>query len=241
MPVLQSVQQRKLTSILINHKNCQLFRTLLALSFIHFFRRPVFVWQKSCLLTALYPQVFVVVVLVSLHFSFAVLPAIFVSYTSFQSFFLPFFSRQLSLRNVVENVYRLFLLSFSHFRLQILSSASVAQTNFYFDKSQKNCQLFRTLLALSFVHFFCRPAFVWQTSCLLTALYPQVFVVVVLVSLHFSFAVLPAIFVSYTSFQSFFLPFFSRQLSFRIVVENVYRLFLLSFSHFRLQILSSAG
>ena len=34
MPVLESVQERKLTSILINHKNCQLFRTVSALSVI---------------------------------------------------------------------------------------------------------------------------------------------------------------------------------------------------------------
>ena len=56
-----------------------------------------------------------------------------------------------------------------------------------------------------------------------------VFVVVVLVNVQFSFAVLPVIFVSYISF---FLPFFSWQPSFRNVVENFVRLFLLSFSHF---------
>ena len=44
MPVVGSVQQRKLTSI--NHKNFQLFCRVSGLSFIHFFRRPVFVWQK---------------------------------------------------------------------------------------------------------------------------------------------------------------------------------------------------
>ena len=42
MPVLESAQQRKLTSILINRINCQLLRTVSALSFIHFFGRPVF-------------------------------------------------------------------------------------------------------------------------------------------------------------------------------------------------------
>ena len=58
--------------------------------------------------------VFVVVVLVNVQFSFAVLPVIFVSYISF---FLPFFSWQPSFRNVVENFFRLFLLSFSHFSI----------------------------------------------------------------------------------------------------------------------------
>ena len=116
MPVLQSVQQRKLTSILINHKNCQLFRTLLALSFIHFFPRPVFVWQKSCLLTTLYPQ-FLLQWCLSYVVQFRRLTSHFCFVHQFLVFILPFFSWQPSFRNVVENCFRLFLLSFSHFSI----------------------------------------------------------------------------------------------------------------------------
>ena len=208
MPVLQSVQQRKLTSILINHKKLPAFSYVISPVFYTLFLQTS-VRMANVLSSYRFVSVgFCCSGACQCVLQFRCLTSHFCFVHQFLVFFLPFFSRQLSFRNVVENVYRLFLLSFSHFRLQILSSASVAQTNFYFDKSQNNCQLFRTLLALSFIHFFCRPVFVWQTSCLLTALYPQVFVVVVLVSVYFSFAVLPAIFVSYTSFQFFSSPFF---------------------------------
>ena len=119
MPVLQSVQLRKLTSILINHKNCQLFRTLLALSFIHFFRRPVFVWQKSCLLNYRFVSVVFVSVVVNVQFSFAVLPAIFVSYISSSPFFLG--NLHSKRRGKFFSVY--FYCHLAIFRWQILSSA----------------------------------------------------------------------------------------------------------------------
>ena len=74
MPVLESVQERKLTSFLINRKNCQLFRTASALSFILF---SVDHDKRLALSSSHFVSVvFVVVVLVNVQFSFTVLPAI---------------------------------------------------------------------------------------------------------------------------------------------------------------------
>ena len=116
MPVLQSVQQRKLTSVLINHKNCQLFRTLLALSFIHFLRRPVFVWQKSCLLTALYPQFL-------LQWCLSMFSLVSPSYQPFLvptlgfQLFSPLFFLATFISKRRGKFFRLFLLSFSDFSI----------------------------------------------------------------------------------------------------------------------------
>ena len=77
MPVLESVQERKLTAVLINRKNGQLFRTVSALSFILFWQTSVRMANVSSY--RFVSVVFVVVVFVNVQFSFAVLPAIFVS------------------------------------------------------------------------------------------------------------------------------------------------------------------
>ena len=116
MPFLQSAQQRELTSILINHKNCQLFRTLLALSFIHFFRRPVFVWQTSCLLSALYPQFLLQWCLSMCSLVSPSYQPFFVSYIRFQ-FFSPLFFLATFISKGRGKFFRLFLLSFSDFRI----------------------------------------------------------------------------------------------------------------------------
>ena len=142
MLVLQSVQQRKLTSILINHKKLPAFSYVISPVFYTLFLQTS-VRMANVLSSYRFVSVgFCCSGACQCALQFRRLTSHFCFVHQFLVFFLPFFSRQLSFRNVVENVYRLFLLSFSHFRLQILSSASVAQTNFYFDKSQKTASFF---------------------------------------------------------------------------------------------------
>ena len=125
MPVLESVQERKLTSILINSKNCQFFRTVSALSFI-LFSVDQCSYDKSLALSSqsFVSVVFVIVVLVNVKFSFAVLPAIFVSCI----YQLLVFSSSVFLVNLhFETSWQIFTVYFYRhlaiFRLHVLSIA----------------------------------------------------------------------------------------------------------------------
>ena len=118
MPVPQSVQQRKLTSVL--KKKTQKLPAISDVISPVFY--TLFPWTSVRMAKVLSSYrfvsvVFVVVVLVMCSLVSPRLTSHFCLVHQFLVFFLPFFSQQPSFRNVVENVFRLFLLSFSHFSI----------------------------------------------------------------------------------------------------------------------------